>query len=600
MEDRPWYAHWPKGLQVSLDYPDVAVPKFLESAAYRHPDRTAVVFQIGEGTMTYTELHEKARRFAAALAGLGVRKGEVVTLHLPNCPQFIIAYYGLLMIGATFSPCFPLLGVNELRHQLVDSGARTIVTFDMFAPTIQSIRHDTDLKRVIITGIQENLPPYTPVDVKPYGGKTWSFQALLDETKSEPPEVKIDPAKDLAHLAYTGGTTGLSKGVMLTHRAVVVNTMQFAHWAGSGRPILGDDGYLDSADRYEPGPGEPWEYPTKTGETTVVIVVPWSHAMGSIGYLNNPVYGAATMIVHPRFDPAAYANDIPKHKATAWGGAPQVLQGVAGVEGIESLDFSSVKYISSGAAPLPVELLRRVRELVPDAVVMEGYGMTEMTMGAVANPANRSGLRKPGSVGIPVFDTDVKIVDLDDPDIEIGFNELGEVCLRGPQMMLGYWKRPEETATVIRDGWVHSGDIGRLDEDGYLYIVDRKKDMLIYNGFNVYPRELEEILRSHRVVADCVVVGKPHPRFGEYPKAFVVLRPDKTATAEELMAFVAGRVAPYKKIRELEFISEIPMSHAGKPLRRQLREWEVERSRAGAEAGAAADIKEEPSEEVPV
>lgn len=579
MEDRPWYAHWPRGLATSLDYPLVPIPKILESTAARYGDRPAIIFQVGEGVLTYAELWEKARRFATALAKLGIKRGDVVTIHLPNCPQFAIAYYGTLLLGAIFSPCFPLLSLNELRHQLNDSGAKIIVAFDMFAQKVQSIRYDTDLKHVIITGLQENLPPFTPVDVSAYGSHTYSFQDILANTPDDPPSVRLNPERDIAHIAYTGGTTGVSKGVVLTHRAVVTNTMQYAHWIGSGHPVLRDDGFLDVENRLEPAPGEPWEYPTSSGASKVLVVVPWSHAMGSVGYLNNPVYGGATMIVHPRFDAASYTADIVKHGADAFGGAPQLLQGVLNVEGVQSMDFSKVRFVSSGAAPLPSEILRRTQELLPDVIVMEGYGLTEMTMGVTANPANRTGLRKHGSVGIPVFDTDVKIVDIDDPEIEIGFDELGEIAVTGPQMMQGYWHRPEETAATIRDGWVLTGDIGRLDQDGYLYVVDRKKDMLIYNGFNVYPRELEELLRSHRLVADCAVIGKPDPEVGEIPKAFIVPKPDKTINIEELEAFVAGRVAPYKKIREFELIDEIPTNYAGKPLKRQLREWEIEKSK---------------------
>ncbi len=581
LQDRPWYAHWPRGLPISLDYPPVPVHKFLESSAAKWPEREAIIFSVGEGVLTYAELWGRTRRFATALHRLGVQKGEVVTLHLPNCPQFAIAYYGLLLAGAVFSPSFPLLSLNELHHQLTDSHARTLVTFDMFMPNVQAVRHETDLKRVIVTGIQEILAPGTSIDVEAYGAKTYSFQQLLQMAEDDPPRVEIDPAEDLAHLTYTGGTTGLSKGVMMTHRSVVVNSIQFAHWSSSGRPIVRDDGILDTADRFEPEPGAPWEYPTAPASNKAVVVVPWTHIMGPIGYLNSLIYGGATLIVHPRFDPAAYIGDVVKHKADAFGGAAPVLQGVLEVPGVESLDLSHVKHIPIGPTALAVELSERTRALVPGAVVTEGYGLTELTTLAMANPANRSGKRKPGSVGIPIFDTDVKIVDLDDPDIEIGFGEFGEICVSGPQAMKGYWRRPAETTAVLRNGWVHTGDIGYIDEDGFVFVVDRKKDMLVYRGFNVYPRELEEILRLHRVVADCVVIGKPAPEVGEIPKAFVVLKPDKTATAEELMAFVNGRVAPHKKVRELEFIDAIPVNYAGKPLRRQLKAWEMEKVQKG-------------------
>ncbi len=586
MRDRPWYAFWPAALPVSLDYPAVPVWRVLESSAKRCPDRPLIIFQIGEGVTTYAELWEKSCRLALALAHLGVRKGDRVAIQLPNSPQFAIAYYAALMAGAVVSPCNPLLASNELRHQLVDSGAETLVTLDLFMGTAGPIRYATDLKRIIVSGIQEVLEPPTPVDVKPYGPKTYSLHELIAGAPDDPPKVKIDPERDLAHLAYTGGTSGLSKGVMLTHKAVVTNTLQFAHWASGGWPVLGDDGLLSIGGR--PDEEEPWEYPVHLNGCRLISVVPWAHAMGAIAYLNVPIYLGATMIVHPRFDPAAYVADIVNRKVEIFGGAPAVLQGVAGLPGVESVDFSTVRWIPSGAAPLPGELQRRVESLVPGAVLMEGYGLTETTMGATANPSTRSGWRKPGSVGIPVFDTDVKIVDLDDPDIEIDFDELGEICLAGPQVMVGYWNRPEETAATLRDGWIHTGDIGRLDGDGYLYVVDRKKDMLIYKGYNVYPRELEEILRSHRAVEQCAVIGKEDPRVGEYPKAFVVRKPGVTTSESDLMAFVASRVAPFKKIRELEFIDAIPLSPASKPLKRALKDLEASRS-GGGEGGRGDD-----------
>jgi len=580
MQDRPWYASWPKGLPVSLDYPSVPVGNLLESSARKYPDREAVIFSVGEGAITYAELWDKARRFAAALARLGVKKGDVVAVQLPNSPQFALVYYGIMLAGAVFTPCNPLMSAAELRHQMVDSGANTLVALDMFMSTVVGVRAQTGIKNVIVTGIQEVLAPHTPVHVVGYGPKTYSLQQILQETPADPPEVVIDPEDDIAHLAYTGGTTGLSKGVLLTHKAVVVNTMQFSHWATSGRPFLDEEGVLQVVDRYEPGDGENgghWEYPVVPGEGKALTVVPWSHAMGTVGYLNTPIYMGATMVVHPRFDAAAYVADITKHGVAVFGGAPPVLRGVLNHPGVEKLDFSSVKWIPSGAAPLPVEHIQRMMELVPGAVLMEAYGLTEMTMGAVSNPANWSGRREVGSVGIPVFDTDVKIVDLDDPSLEIGFDELGEICLTGPQIMKGYHNRPDETAKVLRGGWVHTGDIGRLSKDGYLYVADRKKDMLIYNGYNVYPRELEEILHSHPAVAGCVVIGKPDSRRGEIPKAFVVRRPDTSVTGEELMEMVAERVSSYKKLREVEFIDNIPVNLAGKPLRRELRKMEVER-----------------------
>ncbi len=586
MQDRPWYARWPAGLPVSLDYPSVPVYKLLESSARKYPDREALVFPVYGTSMTYAELWEKARRFAAALSRLGVRRGDVVCIQLSNSPHYAIAYYGLMLAGAVFTPSHPMQSPLELRRQLVDSGAETLIVPDTFMPTVTGVRGQTRVKNVIVSGEQELVPPFTPVHVVSWGPRTYSFQQLLLGSPPKPPPLRLNPERDIAHLAYTGGTTGVSKGVVLTHKAVVTNTLQFAHWTAGGRPYLERNGVLQIVDHPGPHPGGDWELPVTPGESTMLVAVPWSHAMGTVGYLNVPVYLGATIVCHPRFDAGAYLADIEKYRVDVFGGAPALLKSILDHPDAATADLSSVKQVRCGAAPLPRDVYEGIRSLIPRAVLTEGYGLTEVAMGATANPACRSGTRKPGSVGIPVFDTDVKIVDLDDPSIEIGFDELGEVCITGPQVMRGYHGRPDDTAAVLRGGWVHTGDIGRLDEDGYLYIVDRKKDMLIYNGYNVYPRELEEHLRSHPAVADCVVVGKPDPTAGEIPKAFVVLKPGAEADPQDIMTSVAERVSPYKKVREVEFIEAIPVNLAGKPLRRELRELERERARAAAEAAA--------------
>lgn len=571
MTGRPWHASWPCGLARSLDYPPVTVPALLESAARRVPDRPAIVFQIGGGVTTYARLWDDARRFAAALVALGLRKGDRVAIHLPNSPQFALAYYGALLAGAVATPASPLLTPRELAHQLADAGAETLVTLDLFLETVDSARQAAPVERVIVTGLQEVLPPRTPVDARPFGPQAHSLLALLAAAPDRPPAVSIDPAGDLAHLIYTGGTTGVSKGVMLTHRAVVVNTLQYAHWAAGGSPRLGPDGTLRFGRRAADADRADWDYPVEPDAWSALIVVPWAHSMGLVAYLDLPVYTGGTMYVHPRFDAAAYTQDIVRHRVEVFGGAPSLLQGVIAQPGVEDLDFSSVRWIPSGAAPLPPAVAAAIRRLVPGAILMEAYGLTEMTMGATANPAHRTGRREPGSVGLPVFDTDIKVVDAGDPGRELAPGEVGEICLRGPQAMLGYWRRPDETAEVMRNGWIHTGDIGRLGAGGYLYVVDRKKDLLIYKGYNVYPRELEDILAAHPAVAQCAVVGRPDPAAGEAPKAFVVRRPGLAVTEGDLLAFVAARVAPYKKVREIEFVTEIPQSPAGKPLRRLLR-----------------------------
>jgi long-chain acyl-CoA synthetase len=580
MEARSWYAHWPKGLPMSLEYPRVPVARFLESSAKKYPDKPAIIFQVGDEVTTYAELHEKARRFATALREMGVRKGDRVAVQHINTAHTAMAYFGIMLAGAVYVPCNPLLSFRELLNILNDSGAETFVIFDMFIDKFMPIRHDTPVKRLIVTGIQEFIPPHVPLDVKQYGGRSYSLLQLLNDTPDDAPIVELDPDEDLAHIAYTGGTTGVPKGVATTHQMVVTTCVQQAHWSVGGRVVVNSEGMLEihgALNTDEPG----WEYPCAPGSGKWLVIVPWSHAMGINAYLNIPIYRGDTMIVHPRVDLPTYMADLVRHKVQFCGGAPQLLVAMLNYPGIENLDLSHVRYMGSGAAALPVEVLNGLQRLMPEGMVLEGYGLTEMTLGSTANPGGRSAIRKPGSVGIPFFDCDLKIVDVDDPSVEIGVNELGEVCTRGPQMMRGYWRNPAETAKVIRDGWLLTGDIGYMDEEGYLFLVDRKKDMLIYNGHNVYPRELEELLFTHRGVLNCAVIGKPHSLTGEIPKAFVIRKPGVSITEQELMDFISIRVADYKQVREVEFVEELPISYAGKVLRRELRRMELERIQTG-------------------
>ncbi len=568
MQEKAWFARWPVGLPRSLEYPEVPVYAFLESTARKYPEKAGLVFLGGEHT--YGKLREEALSFASSLKAMGVGRGDVVALHLPNSWQFFVAYYGLLYAGAVFSPVSPLLAPGEVERQLQDSAARVFVGLDLLWGNVREAVERSPVKEVVLTSVSEALPGGEPLDVGGLGDVR-SFRKLLESPPLERPE-EVEPGQDLAHLAYTGGTTGVPKGVMLTHLNVVTNVLQYAHWQSSGRPIWTGE-YFETVEEYQP-PTEGWEYPGQgmEGEGRAVIVVPWFHAMGTVGYLNIPVYGATRMVVHPRFDPAAYIQDAAREGATTIGGAPPLFIALLQNPSFLEQNWSSVRLIASGAAPLPVELLERLRAAFPQAVVLEAYGLTEVTMGATANPANRSGTRKVGSVGIPVFDTEVKVVDLETGEKEVPTGEPGEIAIRGPQVMQGYLGRPRETAEVLREGWVYTGDIGRMDEEGYLYIVDRKKDMLIYKGYNVYPRELEEILFTHPAVASAAVVGLPDPEAGEIPAAVVVRKAGVEVSEEALMDYVNSRVAAYKKLRRLVFVESIPVSEAGKVLKRVLKE----------------------------
>lgn len=568
MEEKKNYKAWPKGRPKSLSYPVIPVYQFLNSTSTRFPDRVAIRF--GGMELTYQEFLTLSHKFANALRARGVKKGDRVAVHLPNCPQFAIAYYGLLKLGAIFVPCSPLAGERELEYQLNDAGAETLITLDLIFGAVANIVEKTKIKNLIITSLADVYPPVAaPVKLlkKSPIEKGEDFLNLLEEGNADPINEKIDPKKDIAHLAYTGGTTGLSKGVMVTHYNAVVNVVQAAHWFGGGDVSLKDGILTPDLTLVKKELGDE-KQPIEEG-LTALIVVPWFHAMGTIGYLNQPVYTGTTMIVFPRFDATEYIRAVEKYKADVLGGAPQLYIPLVQNPEFEKIDMSRIRLAVSGAAPLPVPILDQMLGAF-SGVVSEAYGMTEVVMLGIANPPTRDGL-KPGSVGIPVFDTYAKIVDLNTGE-PLPPGKEGEICMKGPQCMIGYWEKPDETDKVLIDGWVYSGDIGYYDEDGYFYITDRKKDMVIYKGHNVYPRELEEIIFENPKVAHCAVVGKKDDKGGEIPVAFIQLKPDTQATDEEIMSFVNEKLAQYKYVREVHFIDEIPVSAAGKVLKRELRD----------------------------
>ncbi|MFC9974760.1 class I adenylate-forming enzyme family protein [Spirillospora sp. NPDC127200] len=553
---------------LSLDYPDVPVGAVVTGAARRWTDRTALHYMGRD--ISYTELAEESARFANGLVARGIGPGDVVALHLPNVPEFAFAYYGTLLAGATFSPCNPLLPPDELAFQLDDCAATAVVTLDLVAGSVAQAVGRTKVSTVIVAGALGPVDLATLCDGA-FAANGVVFAEVGEGRSAEPPAVGIDTRTTPAHIAYTGGTTGRSKGVVLPHRNVVVNVLQFA-CAGSGT-VPGLDGRGGLVLEGDPDPAE---YPVALGEGVIVNVAPWFHAMGTIGYLSSLLMAGTTIVVHPRLDVPAFLADMEKFRATALGGAPALFSALLADPSFAERDLSSVQAIRSGAAPLSHEMLGRLAEVFPNAVVVEAYGLTEASMGLTTNPAAVPGVRKVGTVGRPVADTQIKIVPVaaetvTDATPGLPPGEEGEVCAKGPQVMAGYLNRPEATAEVLgEDGWLRTGDIGVLDEDGYLSIVDRKKDMLLYNGYNVYPRELEEKLFAHPAVANAAVIGRPDPAAGELPTAFVVRSGE--VTAEELLTHVNEQVLPYKKLREVRFVDEIPVSAAGKILKRELRE----------------------------
>ncbi len=561
---------WPEGRPDTIDYPEVPVFEILDQTAARVPHRRAIVFAGME--MTFGELKQLSDRFAAALADMGVSPGDRVAIHMPNCPQFAVAYYGILKCGAIFTPISPLYTGREMEHQLKDSGATVLLSLDLiFSEEIKAAVANSDVKTIITTSLADCYTPVT-LPTKLLGKlpvpDTIDFVELVAKYDPVPPEVTINPKEDLAHLAYTGGTTGPSKGCMITHYNVVVNVLQAAHWGAGGHFVI-QDGRFER----EPLPDyEPKDYEVPRDKGRAVCVVPWFHAMGAIGYLNLPIHGGVTQVVFPRLDEDQFLNAVEEYRATSLGGAPQLYIPLMNHPRIKEIDLSSIATIASGSAPLPLEIIEKIQAAISGGIVIEAYGMTECTMMATSNPPSRTDF-KAGTVGLPVFDTKIKIIDPEGN--ELGVGEEGEICIKGPQVAQGYWNRPEESANTFRDGWVHSGDVGKIDEDGYLTIVDRIKDMVIYKGYNVYPRELEEVLFEHPDIIDAAVVAKPDAAGGEIPKAFVQKADGSTLTEQEIIDFAAERLAPYKKIREVTFVGELPRSGAGKVLKTELKKMVV-------------------------
>jgi long-chain acyl-CoA synthetase len=563
----PTAAAWPPGLPRTLDYPAVPVGSIVR----RWGDRTAFIDH--DVPLTFEELGRRAHAVAGWLADHGVGRGDVVAVHIPNCRQYPPLYYGILLAGAVFSPTNPLLPAADLAAQLTDAGAKVLVTWDQVLPFVRGAVAQTPVETIVVTGEAHTLDFAARLELE--DGDVDLADLLAGDPGDRHLDAAIDPAQDLAHLAYTGGTTGVSKGVELPHRNVVTNVLQSACWTSGSVPELDEAG--DVTVRQMLGEDE---YPTRLGSATIINLTPWFHAMGAIGYLNGMVMGGTTTVIHMRFDPVKYVEDAVRYDVTAIGGAPPVFVALLQVPGFADHDWSRLRGVSSGAAPLPVTLIERMQALFPNALIGEGYGLTEVTMQATGNPSFRSGTRKAGSVGVPVFDTEISIRPLGGGD-PLPTGERGEVCIRGPQVMRGYWRRPDATAESIdSEGWFHTGDVGILDEDGYLSIVDRTKDMLLYKGYNVFPRELEEHLFAVPGIAGAAVVGRPDEDAGELPVAYVVRKADDAGaalTAESVMAAVNDKVTPYKRVRDVVFIDAIPVSAAGKVLKRELSAKEREK-----------------------
>ncbi|WP_400164241.1 long-chain fatty acid--CoA ligase [Brevibacillus sp. TJ4] len=553
---KPWFASYPPETAPSLEYPRVPVTHFLEQSAATHPDHYAIYF-MGK-RITYRELLHLSYRFADALQQRGVKKGDRVAIMLPNTPQAVICYYGALFAGAIVVMTNPLYTERELIHQLNDSGAEVIVTLDLLFKRVNEVKSSTPLKRIIVTSIGDYLPFFKkmlyPLVQKRQGSApqvTYSsdvepFLTVLKESALTPVETDVDPEQDIALLQYTGGTTGVAKGVMLTHANLIANTVQC-------RATL---------------------YKSQIGKERILGVLPLFHVYGMTAVMNLGVSIAAEVILVPKFDVAQVLEQIDKMKPSLFPGAPTMYIALINHPDLQKYDLSSIEACVSGSAPLPVEVQTRFEELTGGKLV-EGYGLTESSPVTHSNPI--WGKRIAGSIGLPWPDTDSRIVDSATGE-ELPPGEIGELAVKGPQVMRGYWNRPEETAAVLKDGWLLTGDMAYMDEQGYFYIVDRKKDMIIAGGFNIYPREVEEVLFEHPAIQEAAVIGVPDPYRGETVKAYVVLKQGMQASEEELDQHCRAKLAAYKVPRLYEFKSDLPKTMVGKVLRRQLAEEEKQKS----------------------
>ncbi|MBM3127551.1 MAG: long-chain fatty acid--CoA ligase [Chloroflexi bacterium] len=555
--NKPWLAHYAQGVRANLEYPAVPMHHFLEQSVTQYPDRPVTIFGNGsklDKKLTFRELNEHVNRLANALTAMGVKKGDRVALYLPNCPQYVIGYYATLKLGAIVAPNNPLYVARELEFQVNDSGAETIICLSRFYPNVQKIRANTKLKNVIVANIKEYFSPilkllFTLAKEKKEGhhvtldpGDHW-FPDVLASAPATTPKVQVRP-EDTAVLLYTGGTTGVPKAAEITHRNIVANTLQCKEWV--------------------PGMRE--------GQEVTLTALPLYHSYAMTTCMNFAILmgGAMVLIPNPR-ELVSVLKAIDLHKPTLFPGVPTMYNAINNRTDLAKYDLKSIKVCISGAAGLPVEVQKKFQDLT-GASLVEGYGLSESSPVLVANPVSKD--NRIGTIGIPWPDTEVKIMDVDTGVKEMSVGEVGELVARGPQVMKGYWNRPDETAKTLRDGWLYTGDIAKMDPDGYFAIVDRKKDMIIVGGFNVYPRDVEEVLYQHPKVLEAVVAGIPDPKSGERVKAYIVLKPGQTATVDEIMAYCKENLTGYKRPHDIEFRDSLPKTMIGKILRRELVEEE--------------------------
>lgn len=553
-QDKPWLSSYESNVPAQIDYETVCLPEVLDRSAREFADRMALNFQGYQ--VSYSELKTMVDRFASVLSGFGIGKGDSVAILLPNVIPCVVGYYAILKIGAIVVMNNPLYADRELEHQFNDSGATVLLTLDLLANRMIDLRPKTRIRQIIYTSIGDYLP-FPKNLLFPLVGKKKGLAATVrtaaDVHKWKPllarakaPSPPIDLAfDDLAMYQYTGGTTGVSKGVMLTHGNLSRQVQQLRAW-----------------------------FPNfKRGEEDMLGALPFFHVFGLSVAMNFSIYMGWGDILVPKPQPEQLLEVIGKFRPTFAPLVPTMYIGMLSCPEIAQTDMTSIKGCFSGSAPLPVEVIRDF-EAKTGATIVEGFGMTESTPVTHVNPF-AGGKRKVGSIGVPISDTECRIVDLDDSVTDVPVGDIGELIIRGPQVMKGYWNKPDATAETLTDGWLHTGDIAKMDKDGYFFIVDRKKDMIISGGYNVYPRDIEEVFFEHPKVQEATAIGIPHAKRGEQAKVFVVLKEGETATQEELLEYCKDKLATYKLPTEIEFRTELPKTNVGKVLKKDLRAEEM-------------------------
>ncbi len=568
MEERVWHRSYDEGVPRSLEFDPVPLSRWVGRTAEAFPDSTAILCL--NAKLTYRQLEDEVARMATALAALGVTKGTRVAIQMPNLPQLVIGYHAVLRLGGVVVMTNPIYTAYEIEHQWTDAGVDVALVMDfIYEQKLADIRQRLPVQHYVLASIPEylrfpmrQLAPFTLkrrnppaiASVQP-SEEVHLFRDLVRATEPAVPEVEVG-MEDLAVLQYTGGTTGLSKGAMLTHGNLAYNTQQVAAW------------FQDC----------------ELGKEVILAALPLFHVFGMTNAMNWPIWSGAAMVLQT--DPRAIdvmVRNIARHKVTLLPAVPAMFNAINNFPGIDKVDVSSVKACFSGSAPLPKDVLDRFEQLTGGRI-LEGFGMSETS--PVTHVTPMKGARKIGSVGVPVPDTDVRIVDPEDGCTELPVGTEGELVIRGPQVMRGYWKQPEESAKALRDGWLHTGDLAVMDEDGYFRIVGRTKDMINCSGFKVYPDEVDQVLMAHPAVLETATIGVPDDVRGETVKSFIVLRANANATVDELRAYCGEKLARYKVPREIEFLDELPKSAVLKILRRELRAREIERrARTAQEAG---------------